>query len=89
MTVPHRHDYHHFQDAELAKWPGVTFRREHKRKHYALVLTFKGRERFVVYPTSPGDRKGHLAHITCVRAELAFLGAVRAPAKSEVKLETT
>src|SRR5690606_17680836 len=70
--------------AELANWPGVTWRREHRGKHLALVLAFDGVSRFVIYPTSPGDTyRGSLNHLRDVRAALSALGAKRVqPAKA-------
>ena len=65
-------------ERELARWPGVTWRREIRSKHYALVVTFDGRSRTVVYSCSPGDSyRGALNHITNLRAELRALGATR------------
>lgn len=81
-------------EAELAKWPGVTCRRERRSKHIALVLTFEGKSRTVVMSTTPGDRKAVLSHIGVVRTMLAELGATRAipirarraPRKSRAKI---
>lgn len=73
-----RHEYDEHQEAELAKWPGVEWSRQVRGKHYALVLSFNGRSRFVIYPTSPGDSiRGMLNHLTDVRATLRFIGAER------------
>lgn len=74
-------------ERELARWPGVEFHRDVRGKHYALVLTFRGQSRFVVYPSSPSDSgRGALNHLTNVRAELRALGAQRiAPTKAERK----
>lgn len=82
---PKRHEFNAYQEAELARWPGVTWRREHRSKHYALVLTFAGVSRFVIYPTSPGDTvRGGLNHVRDIRAALTALGATRqADARSE------
>lgn len=73
-----RHAYDAAQEAELARWPGVEWSRQLRSKHYALVLTFGGVSRFVIYPSSPGDtNRGTLNHLTDVRAELRALGAIR------------
>jgi len=65
-------------ETELQRWPGVTWRREVRGKHYALVLTFGGVSRFVIYPTSPGDTvRGPLNHLSNVRQELRAMGATR------------
>lgn len=72
-------------EAELDRWPGVAWARETRSKHYALVLTYRGQSRFVIYPATPGDnRRGALNHLANVRAELRALGAQRsAPTKAE------
>jgi hypothetical protein len=65
-------------ESELARWPGVTYRREQRGKHNALVLSYRGATRFVIYAATPGDtRRGALNHLADVRAELRVLGAVR------------
>jgi hypothetical protein len=64
-------------DAELAEWPGVAYRREGGRKHQRLYLSFDGRERFVVYPSSPSEYRGLQNKITDIRKELTGLGANR------------
>jgi hypothetical protein len=72
-------------EVELSRWPGVTFHREQRGKHYALVLSYRGASRFVIYASTPGDtRRGALNHLTNVRAELRAMGATRlAPTKAE------
>lgn len=72
-------------DAELAMWPGVSWRREVRGKHRALVIGYRGREMFVAYPCSSSDsRRGGLNHVKDVRAVLRALGATRsAVARSE------
>lgn len=76
--APKRHAYNDCQEAELARWPGVTWTREHRGKHYALVLTFRGLSRFVIYPTSPGDSyRGSLNHVRDIRGTLSAMGATR------------
>lgn len=64
-------------EAELARWPAVTWSREVRGKHYALVLTYRGQSRFVTYPASPSNKRGALNHIQNIRAELRGLGATR------------
>src|SRR3569833_3252692 len=67
--------YAHPVDAELAKWPGVTAKREGRGKHYALVLTYDGRSMFVIYPCSPSDAlrgvQNHLADVSAVLCDLS------------------
>jgi hypothetical protein len=75
--------YDDLVEAELKHWQGVTWTRQVRSKHYALVLTFEGVSRFVTYPCSPSDRRGALNHITTVKAVLREMGARRqAPVKS-------
>jgi hypothetical protein len=64
-------------DAELAEWPGVEARREHASKHMRLVLSYGGKERFVIYPSTPSDHRGQLNKIRDIRKELTALGATR------------
>lgn len=65
-------------DAEIAEWPGAcVLRREKTAKHQRVVLSFKGSERFVVYPLTPSDTRGELNHIQNVRQTLRDMGAVR------------
>lgn len=67
-------------EAELRRWPGVTFTREVRGKHYALVLRFSGQQQRVVYPCTPGDSlRGPLNHLSDVRATLRKMGAERLP----------
>lgn len=84
QAVCKRHVYDEQQEAELARWPGVTWGREVRGKHYALVLTFDGASRFVVYPSSPGDvMRGGLNHLTDARVALRAIGAVRTSQKRQ------
>lgn len=77
---PKRTVYDDPTDAELARWPGVTWARQVRGKHYALILTFNGVSRFVTYPGTPGDStRGVLNHLADVRAALRYLGATRTP----------
>lgn len=67
-------------DLELAKWPGVTWSRSVRGKHYQLVLTYRGNSRFVIYAATPSDGvHGLQNHLTDVRAELRALGAQKTP----------
>jgi hypothetical protein len=76
--VTKHHPYLKPANAELARWPGVSYSRRRRSKHMALVLAFGGAERFVVYPLSPSDgAHGLKNHLADVRAELAGMGAVR------------
>jgi len=80
QALARRHDYDRHQEAELARWPGVSWRREQRAKHYALILTFNGVSRFVTYPCTPGDgARGALNHIRDLRHALQALGARRRP----------
>lgn len=74
-------------EAELSRWPGVTYWREVRSKHYALYLSYRDATRFVIYAATPGDnRRGALNHIANVRAELRAMGATRlAPTRAEVR----
>jgi hypothetical protein len=73
-----RHAYDASQEAELARWPGVTWHREHRGKHCALVLQFADQSRFVIYPATPGDsRRGALNHLRDIRSVLCEIGASR------------
>jgi len=73
-----RSPYDDAAEAELSRWPGVSWRTEVRGKHYALVLTFNGVSRFVTYPTSPGDTtRGPLNHVSDIRKALTALGAMR------------
>lgn len=75
--------YDDLVEAELQHWPGVTWTRQVRSKHYALVLTFGGVSRFVTYPCSPSDRRGAWNHVATVKATLREMGAVRtAPKRS-------
>lgn len=70
-------------DRELEKWPGVAAYREFPgNRHNRLIITFGGKSRFVIYPSSPGkSRKAILNHIQDVRRALRELGAQRANEK--------
>jgi hypothetical protein len=75
---PKRTCYDEALEAELARWPGVTWRREVRSKHYALVLDFGGLTRFHIYPSTPGDTtRGPLNQVRDLRAMLKGMGAVR------------
>lgn len=85
MSAPKvkRTDYDDPVETEIERWPGVTFRREVRAKHFALVLTFNGASKFLIYPATGSDRRGVLNHLTDLRAALRELGAVRIePVKS-------
>lgn len=66
-----------FVDAELARWPGVTWTREVRGKHYALVLRLRGQSRFVIYAATPSDRRGLDNHLRDARVTLKAMGAKR------------
>lgn len=80
MTAPaaKRTSYDQAVDAELERWPGVSWHREVRSKHYALVLTVGNLSRFVIYPASPSDSiRGAKNHLANVRQTLREMGAVR------------
>lgn len=79
------HPFEAAQEAELSRWPGVSWVREDRSKHRALVLSFADRSRFVTYPTSPSDAyRGPLNHVRDIRHTLAAMGAQRSQeARSE------
>jgi hypothetical protein len=67
-------------EAELARWPGVTFQRVIRGKHYGLQLTFNGVTRLHVYPSTPSaNGRGVLNQISDMRASLKLIGAQRLP----------
>jgi hypothetical protein len=76
--VSARNDYEDLQDAELARWPGISWTRETRSKHNAIVLTFNGLSRFVTYPCTPGDTiRGGLNHVRDLRHAAYEIGARR------------
>lgn len=65
-------------DAELERWPGVTWTRICRGKHPAVVVTFGSVSRAVGYSGTPSDsRRGLDKHLTDLRRALRDLGAVR------------
>ena len=73
------HDaYTQAAEREIEHWPGAELRFEKSSKHRRAIVTFKDRERFIVFPTSPSDgARGHLNFLTDLRVELRALGARR------------
>lgn len=73
------HDaYTQAAEREIEHWPGATLRFEKSSKHRRAVVAFGGRERFIVFPTSPSDSsRGHLNFLTDFRVELRAIGARR------------
>lgn len=73
------HDaYTQAAEREIEHWPGAELRFEKSSKHRRAIVTFKDRERFIVFPTSPSDgARGHLNFLTDFRVELRALGARR------------
>lgn len=60
---------------EIDKIPGVQASFSRRKKHEQVVLSYDGRSRFVVYPTTAGDGRRALKNILRdVRAELRNLG---------------
>lgn len=79
-SKPKRTIYDDDVETELARWPGVTWRRAHRSKHLALILGFNGSERLVTYSGTPSDsRRGVLLHLADVKMALKDMGAVRTP----------
>lgn len=79
-ALPRRTDLDDPTDAELARWPGVTWSRALRGKHYALVLDFNGLSRFVTYSCTPSDGvRGLQNHLRDVRKVCAEIGAKRTP----------
>lgn len=79
MSEPlRRSDHDDYAEAELKRWPGVTWERHHRSKHMALVLTFQGVSRFVTYPLTTSDSvRGPLNHVATIRRTLREMGATR------------
>lgn len=75
--TPRQRDLQRAQEAEIARWPGVTFHREMGGKHPRIVLAFKGRTRIHGHAGSSGDYRGDRNSIAQLRAAIAFLGATR------------
>lgn len=74
----HRDAFTHATERELDHWPEVHHRFEFSKKHRRVVISFNGRERFVIFPTSTSDAvRGPLGHVTNLRVELRALGARR------------
>ena len=74
----HRDAFTQSAEREIEHWPGVEFRFERASKHRRIVLSFNGKERFVMFPSTPSDNaRGHLNHIAGLRVELRALGARR------------
>lgn len=67
------HPYDAAADRELARWPGVVVldRATMPSGHRRLVLEYRGKRRFVVYPGSPSDsRTGAKNHVQDIRRVL-------------------
>lgn len=68
-----RHPYDEHADRELARWPGVVIvdRATMPSGHRRLVLEYKGKRRFIVYPGTPRDSKhGPRNHVQDIRRVL-------------------
>lgn len=73
-----RDEYKLAATREVERWPDATLRFEEGAKHQRAIFSFRGRERFVVFASSPSDsRRGVDEFLQNVRAELRTLGAVR------------
>ena len=74
----HRDAFTLATERELEHWPEVHHRFEFSKKHRRVVISWNGRERFVIFPTSASDNiRGPLSHVTNLRVELRALGARR------------
>ena len=63
--------------AELALWPGVTWRCETAGKHVKVHLTYAGRTRFVTRSRTLSDYRGVRNHVGDIKRTLRLLGAER------------
>ncbi|WP_300573540.1 hypothetical protein [Phenylobacterium sp.] len=78
QPVLRRTEHVDWADAELAMWPGVSWSREARSKHHALILTYRGQSRKVIYPCSSSDSfRGPQNHLRDIRNVLKALGAER------------
>lgn len=66
---------------------GVTADRGRRAHHRTLILRFAGRSRFVTYPDTPSDHRGHLNHVRDIRNALRALGAERSTKPATRELE--
>ena len=66
------HPYDEAADRELARWPGVVVvdRATMPSGHRRLVLEYRGKRRFVVYPGSPSDQRAVHRHLQDIRRVL-------------------
>ena len=78
QAQPKRTIYDDAMEAELARWPRVTWKRVVRGKHYAMNLTFGGVTRLHTYPSTPSDsRRGQQRQIRDLKESLRDLGATR------------
>lgn len=65
-------------EAELREWPGAKFvGLEQGRKHCRLTLSFEGKERFIVLPSTSSCRRAEQNQIRDLRKTLVEIGATR------------
>ncbi|MFY9350508.1 MAG: hypothetical protein WBL20_19255 [Sphingobium sp.] len=63
---------------EVRHWPGAKVIFEMGGRHGRAILTFQGKEQFVTYSTTPGDKvHGPKNNIAMIRRTLKRLGAIR------------
>lgn len=63
-------------EKEVSRWPDAAVAFQNGSKHRRAVLTYAGKSRFVVYPSTSGDTiRGAKNCLNDVRRELASLGA--------------
>lgn len=61
---------------ELGKHLEVTAEFSSRTKHKQVVLTYRGKTRFLVLPSTSSHHRGVKNKITDLRRELRYLGAV-------------
>lgn len=64
-------------EKELARWPGVKHRAEHKGRHPKLWVKYRETERFVPFSLTKVGRYGLMQKVTQLRRTLREIGAER------------
>lgn len=64
-------------EKELAKHTGLNFAFQRRGKHPCVVLSHAGQSRFVVFTSTPTDRRGILNCISDVRKALRHIGVIK------------
>lgn len=65
-------------DREVRRWPDAKISQRTTGKHCRVILTYKGKSRFVIHPASPSDIRGVHRHVQDIKRTLLQLGAKRA-----------